>query len=168
MLEDGKAPGQPDWTASFRTDQGAYTDLQLGIQSFQLNLRNLMWAPAMYDPENYGAGMAPFGPEMEPFQAEANELHAAKEYVGKQLISVQFHSYDLQSEDRALVTVRETWEDKRYQGEEPDLDRPVIAQRGPYTVRINYTLERNPEQAALPWLVTKVEYLEPLPQWQAP
>jgi hypothetical protein len=168
MLEEGKEPEQPEWTASFRTDQGAYSDLQTAIQTFQLDLRNLMWEPAMYDPANYEPGMAPFGPAMDPFQAEASELRAAKEYVGKQLVSVQFDSYDLQSEDRALVTVRETWQDKRYQGEYPDFEQPVIAQRGPYTVKINYTLERNPETTGLPWLITKVDYLEPLPEWQTP
>jgi hypothetical protein len=80
---------------------------------------------------------------------------------------VQFGSFDLQSEDRAVVTVRETWEDKRYPGEYPDFGVEPVARRGPYTLQVTYTLERSSDAGGnLAWSVTGRELLEQPPEWE--
>ncbi len=153
MLDSGQAPPLPGWTSSFRVDQGEYTDLQLAVLNFQKEIISIFWEPAWVEPDWNG----PLG----AFQAEINALKGNTQYESRQLIRSQFTSFDLQSAARAVVTTRETWEDKRYAGEYPDYGVPEVASRGPYTIAVTYTLEK--DQSI--WKVTGFNYLEPPPGW---
>ena len=64
------------------------------------------------------------------------------------------------------MTVRETWEDKLYDFQEmPGDAEPLsdpIGHRGPYTLDVTYTLERQDGQ----WLITNVVYNNEPPAWE--
>ena len=95
--------------------------------------------------------------------AEIKALGAEKRYEGRQLVSSEFRSFDRQAEDRAVVTVGETWQDRLYEfsqypGEEGG---EPLAQRGPYTLDVTYTLEREEWR----WLVTRIVYANEPPAW---
>jgi hypothetical protein len=159
MLDEGQAPPLPEWTASFMTEQGEYSHLQSSILSFQKEITLTYW------------GVSSIGPVLEGplavLEPELKALRDAIQYEGHQLIRSQFVSYDLQSDSRAVVTVRETWEDRRYAGEFPEEGAKVIAQRGPYELLATYTLERKEESDFVYWVVTGFTYQEPPPRWDS-
>jgi hypothetical protein len=103
------------------------------------------------------------GAALEQLSAKIEALRAEKRYEGRQLVSSDFRSFDRQAEDQAVVTVRETWQDRlyafsQYPGEEGG---EPLAQRGPYTLDVTYTLERDESG----WLVTRVVYANEPPAW---
>ena len=94
-------------------------------------------------------------------------MRAEKHFIGRQWIKASYRSFDLQAEDRAVVTVRETWEDRLYEfaaapGDAEPLHDPV-ASRGPYTLDVTYTLQ---DQGGA-WQVTNVVYGNEPPAWQS-
>jgi hypothetical protein len=101
------------------------------------------------------------------FRTMFGELQAAKQYVGRQWIHASYRSFDIQAEDRVVVTVRETWEDRLYEFEEAPGDGEMpsapVAQRGPYTLDVSYTLEQRDGQ----WVITNVVYANEPPAWEA-
>jgi len=160
MLDEGKAPSLPEWTNSFFTNEGEYSELQTAIFQFQKSLTNAFW---YVDPTNLSGGdevLAQFGPEIKALRAE-------KRYESRQLASSHFRSFDRQSENLAVVIVRETWEDRlyKYEGEMPHFDEQPIAHRGPYTLDVTYTLERTLEQYGPVWQVTTARYANEPPNW---
>jgi hypothetical protein len=158
MLDSGQAPALPGWTDSFRVEEGEYASLQLAVVSFQTSIPDTFWNAAYSEPD-YSGPLAVFKNELE-------DLRAAQQYEGRQLIRSQFTSFDLQSETKAVVTMRETWEDKRYNGEYPDEGVPEAAHRGPYTITTRYTLEYVVEGDQATWKVTSFDYIEPPPAWE--
>jgi hypothetical protein len=159
MLDEGEAPSLPEWTSSFLTSEGEYSELGAAVFSFQRSLTGAFWnAEPGY---LWGdAVVAQFGPEIKALRAE-------KRYEGRQLVSSHFRSFDLQSENLAVVTVRETWEGWLYEYENdwPTYDEQSIAHRGPYTLDVTYTLEPSPEQHGLAWMVTRAVYANEPPGW---
>jgi hypothetical protein len=158
MLDSGQPPALPGWTNSFRVDQGEYADLQLGVFNFQKDITSNFWGISWADPDYNG----PLG----VFQNEMEALRTNKQYEGRQLIRSQFTSFDLQSDTTAVVTTRETWEDKRYDAESPDMGGTQIAHRGPYSITATYTLQRAVDGDRVFWKVTSFAYLEPPPAWE--
>lgn len=158
MLDSGRAPALPDWTSGFRVEQGEYADLQASVLTFQKDVISTFWGVAWAAPDYTG----PMG----SFQDEIEALQANLQYEGRQLISSQFTSFDLQSETTAVVTTRENWEDKRYAGEYPDETAQPIAHRGPYTIAVTYTLERVTDGDWTHWEVKAFSYIEPPPGWE--
>ena len=71
---------------------------------------------------------------------------------------------DQQTPDRAVVTVRETWQDTLYrqQGDAPEESDPIAGRRGPYTVDVTFTVERIDDM----WRVTRVVLNSEPPAWQ--
>jgi hypothetical protein len=67
-----------------------------------------------------------------------------------------------------VVTVRETWSDTlhEYEGDWPTYyeDRS-IAERGPYTLDVAYTLERVEREQGAIWQVTRAVYANEPPDW---
>ncbi len=156
MLDDGKAPARPTWIDTFFTAEGESSDLTTAVFSFQESLVNAVW--------NLEPGyLAASGPALEQLTAEIEALRAEKQYQGRQLVRNEIRSFDRQTDDRAVVTVRETWQDKLYEfrdypGEE---DSEPLSERGPYTLDVTYTLERGEWQ----WLVTRIVYADQPPAW---
>jgi len=156
MLDEGQAPPPPEWISSFFTTEGEDSELSEAIFRFQKSLSGAVW---LLEPGYLSAR----GAALEQLSAEIEALRAEKRYEGRQLMSSDFRSFDRQAEDRAVVTVRETWQDQLYEfsqypGEEGG---EPLAQRGPYTLKVTYTLERDESG----WLVTRVVYANEPPAW---
>jgi len=157
MLDEGQAPPLPQWTNSFFTSEGEYSELQVAVFNFQRSLTNAFWFLQPVD--------LPGGGEVQTqWNSQIETLRAQKRYEGRQLVSSYFRSFDLQAENLAVVTVRETWEDRLYEGEGPEPDHPPIAHRGPYTLDVTYTLEKS---EAI-WRVIHAVYAHEPPDWQTP
>jgi hypothetical protein len=90
-------------------------------------------------------------------------LQAAKQYIGHQLVRSEFRSFDQQAEHKAVVTVRETWQDKLYNftGDYANFDEPAIGERGPYPLDVTYTVEFLDGY----WQVTNAVYVNQPPDW---
>ena len=160
MLDKGEVPDLPPWTASFFVPESSYDDLRVGVSRFQGDLAYVFW-----DPIN---SIGVFGSAFDQFQPELEALNQSKSYIGRQLVSSYFRSYDLQSPTRAVVTVRETWKDSRYTYSEisPMYDEAPAAQRGPYVLDATYTLEYNQESSGYGyWTVAQVFYNTAPPDW---
>jgi hypothetical protein len=156
MLDEGQAPPPPEWISSFFTTEGEYSELTEAIYRFQKSLSGAVWLlEASY--------LSARGAALEQLSAEIEALRAEKRYEGRQLMSSDFRSFDRQAEDRAVVTVRETWQDRLYEfGQYPGQEGgEPLAQRGPYTLDVTYTLERDESG----WLVTRVVYANEPPAW---
>ena len=156
MLDQGEAPPRPRWIGSFYTEEGEYAALRRGISRFQDSMVNAFW---YLEPGQIAVGEE-LGQEL---AAEVEALQAEQRYQGRRLMGVDFRSFDLQAEDLAVVTARETWHDALYEGEYPGSDEDPIAERGPYTLDVTYTLEWNEEGW---WLVTRVVYADGPPEWE--
>jgi hypothetical protein len=156
MLDEGQAPPPPEWISSFFTTEGEYSKLTEAIYRFQESLSGAVWLLEA----NY---LSAKGAALEQLSAKIEALRAEKRYEGRQLMSSDFRSFDRQAEDRAVVMVRETWQDwlyefSQYPGQEGG---EPLAQRGPYTLDVTYTLERDESG----WLVTRVVYANEPPAW---
>jgi hypothetical protein len=157
MLEDNQAPPRPEWIASFFSSETENAELQRAVYIFQTAIPYLYWGTTMED----------WPPEvLAVFQPELDALEEAGQYVGRRWNSSGFRSFDLQSPDLAVVTVRETWDDTLFEktAPQPDYDDPIIGVRGPYTLDATYTLERTDEG----WRVTRVVLEGEAPPWEAP
>jgi hypothetical protein len=155
MLDAGEQPPLADWMGSFYTDQGEYTDLTRAVFQFQQMITSAYW--------ELGWGNANSDPALAPLQAELQALLDEKKYIAHQLVNSQFRSFDLQSDTQAVVTVRETWQDKLYQysGDYANYDEALLSERGPYSLDATYMIE---ERDGF-WQVTQVVYADQPPEW---
>jgi hypothetical protein len=152
----GEQPPLADWNASFLTLDGEYTDLSSAISQFQQGVTYLYWDTEYAYYNGLTGAFEVFGPEIEA-------LHLAKQYVAHQLVGSNVRSADLQSENLAVLTVREQWQDKLYEytGDYPNYDEPVLDERGPYNLDATYTVEFKDGY----WQVTQVVYANQPPAW---
>ncbi len=168
MLDDGSAPAQPAWIGSFYTSEGEYHDLQTALYRFQQGWVNaVFYLDTQYVASEYN-NLAR-GAALDLINAEIAALRAEKHFEGRQWIGADYRSFDRQSADLAVVTVRETWQDTLYAytrdahpaetGDEGDMKE--IGARGPYTVDVTYTLERTGES----WVVTRIVVANARPAW---
>ncbi|MFW6082802.1 MAG: DUF3160 domain-containing protein [Chloroflexota bacterium] len=156
MLGEGTAPSRPEWIDSFVTREGEYAALRRGVQGFQESLVDAFW---YVDPNQLSAGeelAAELTSEVEAFRAE-------QQHVGRRLLSVDFRSFDRQSDDLAVVTVREAWKDTLYEGVGPGDDEEPLAERGPYSLDVTYTLQLLESGR---WQVTRAVCDDSRPNWQ--
>jgi hypothetical protein len=156
MLDEGQAPPQPEWVKSFSVEEGEYSDLTDAVFRFQKSLASAVWILDANQLQAAEDVRAQLGADIEALQAQ-------KRYEGRQLVRSDFRSFDRQSADLAVVTVRETWQDwlyefREYPGEEGG---DPLAQRGPYTVDVTYTLA----PGEFGWLVTRAVYANEPPAW---
>jgi hypothetical protein len=153
MLDGGEAPDRPVWIDTFFSAETEYAGVQEVIYTFQKALPYALWDQS----ELYVNANA-------YFQSEFEALQAAGQYIGRQWINASYRSFDLQSPDLVVVTVRETWDDTLYEmlGEIPDFADPVIGHRGPFTLDATYTLERGEDG----WQVTNLVYANEPPAWE--
>jgi len=97
-------------------------------------------------------------------EPEIEALRAENHYLGRQLVNRDYRSFDRQSDTLAVVTVRETWQDSLYDIVEypGDWMSDPVAERGPYTLDVTYTLEQIDER----WQITRVVYANQPPSWE--
>ena len=155
MLDDGQAPDRPSWNETFFTTETEYAEMQSAIYSFEKNIPFVFWLDPSMDPTSL---------VVTTFQDDVDALVAAKQYMGRQWINANYRSFDLQSPDLAVVTVREIWEDTLYDlGEAgyPEEGDTVDGKRGPYTLDVVYTVERGEDG----WQVTRVVFENEPPAW---
>jgi hypothetical protein len=158
MLDAGDGVERPSWITTFFSAETEFAFAQQAIYTFQRDLPWLYWEPTAYMEGR------PWLPAPLPaFQADLDALAAAGQYVGRQWISANYRSFDLQGADTAVITVRETWDDTLYEAPNgyPDFDDPVLGHRGPYTLDATYTLERVDGV----WQVTNLVYANQPPEW---
>jgi hypothetical protein len=157
MLEEGDIPERPVWVSNFMVQQGEYGDLQQSVTNFQSEITNAYWSVGWME---LGAG--------DPLLYFADDLSAlrdATQYMGHQLVSSTFTSYDLQSDTRAVVVAQETWQDTLYAGQYPDFDVPPLGVRGPYVLTATYTLEWTSSEWSDYWKVVAVAVQGAVPDW---
>jgi hypothetical protein len=157
MLAQGDAPPRPDWISSFYAREGEHSALRQGVSAFLKSVVSAFW---YLEPDQVSAGEE----LRRQLASEVEALQAEKRYQGRKLMGLDFRSFDRQSEDLAVVTARETWQDALYQfeGEWPGYGEEPIAQRGPYTLDVTYTLERGDFDR---WQVIRALYADEPPEW---
>jgi hypothetical protein len=155
MLDEGQTPPRPVWIGSFFTTEGEHSDLTEAVLRFQKAMVQAVWMlDASYAPAT--------GPALEALAAHVEALRAEKRYEGRQLVRSEFRSFDRQSQDLAVITVRETWQDWLYEFDQyPGESETHLAQRGPYTLDVTYTLARGESG----WLVSRAVYANEPPAW---
>ena len=92
------------------------------------------------------------------------ESHVPRVDDWGQYLYLNLHAiaFDRQAEDRAVITVRETWQDALYAFQDyPGEGGKLLSQRGPYTLDVTYTLERD----EIGWFVTSAIYANEPPAW---
>jgi hypothetical protein len=158
MLDEGQAPDRPSWNSTFFSIETEYADMQRAVYAFQTSIPYFFWGePVQEWPAEVTA----------VFQPELDALTAAGQYIGRRWNSADYRSFDLQSPDLAVVTVRETWDDALYEmglAGMPQWDDPVTGQRGPFTLDATYTLERGEDG----WRVARVVLEGEPPAWEEP
>ena len=160
MLDEGEAPPPPEWTQSFLVEAAEYDELSRAIFQFQQSLTSAYWYQQELVMPDLVDAIAQINSQIKSWQAE-------KRYLGHQLVSSQIRSFDLETDSKAVVTVRETWLDAMYsyQGDYPDYIEGSIAERGPYELDVTYTLERMGEETGQTWQVTRIVYANQPPEW---
>ena len=157
MLSKGQEPERPGWTNSFMVQQGEYGQLQLAVTRFQSTITDAYWNVSWLTLEP--------GDPLQYFTEELMALKDARQYVGHQLVSSAFTSFDQQSDTQAVVVAQETWQDSRYAGEYPEPDATILAERGPYTLMATYTLEWSASDWGDYWKVSGVSIQGAAPDW---
>src|SRR5207302_722027 len=97
--------------------------------------------------------------------SQLEPLAKARQYEGRQIIETNFRSFDMQDPNTAVVTTRETWRGELHNyGADEFTDGPKIAERGPYTVDVTYTLTK--DKSTGQWTLSNVVANGTLPQWK--
>lgn len=155
MLETGEEPPRPAWIESFYASDGEYSDLTGAIFRYQESVMEAHWM--------LEAAYLQAGEELQDqVQVGLDALRAAGRYEGRQLVRSDVRSFDRQSATKAVVTVRETWQDWLYEIEDyAGEGGEALAQRGPYALDVTYTLE----PGDWGWIVTQAVYANEPPSW---
>jgi hypothetical protein len=157
MLDEGQAPPPPEWTSSYYTESDYYGALSASIHNFQEQLTAAYW----YQDPYYLPLEADWASQV---SEEIFEWQRENRYLGHQLMRVQYRSFDFETDERVIVTARETWLDQLWEyevGMPSYFDDELVSERGPYDLEATYILEWNGEY----WVVTsRVTQTQP-PEW---
>jgi hypothetical protein len=160
MLDQGTAPALPEWTSEFLTTETESAELRRTIYGLQSGLSQAFWDLDASWPLYMASGDV-----QAQFQRELEALRTEKLFAGRQWIHASYRSFDRQADDRAVVTVRETWEDSLYSFREAPGDAETvgapIGRRGPYTLDVTYSLTLTEGR----WLITRVVFANEPPAW---
>ncbi|MFO7678702.1 MAG: DUF3160 domain-containing protein [Chloroflexota bacterium] len=153
MLDSGAAPERPVWIDTFFTTETEFAGVQQAVYNFQRDIPWALWEP-----------MSDYSEARPYFLTEIEALLAAGQYIGRQWLNASYRSFDLQSPETAVVTVRETWDDTLYDmaGDYPDYSDVAVGHRGPFTLDATYTLTRGENG----WQVTNLVYANQPPAWE--
>ncbi len=163
MLDAGKAPPLPAWTATFITDKSVDADLAISIKRLQDRINYMLW----YDPSGDLKALSSSQKGVDKYLVtQLTPLAKAKQYEGRQIIETSYRSVDMKNATTAIVTTRETWRGELYNESPngPDEDGMKVAERGPYTVDVTYTLTYDTKLKA--WGVTNLVVNGKLPDWK--
>ena len=158
MLDQGEAPPPPEWTSSFFSEAAYYGDLSAAIHSYHKDLTSAYWYQDTYFLPVEADWSSQVAEEVFGWQRE-------NRYLGHQLVHIQYRSFDFETEQRAIVTARETWMDQLWEyevGEPTYYDDKLVVERGPYDLDVTYTLEYEDNY----WAVTNVVYQSQPPDWE--
>ncbi len=166
MLDTGKAPEIPTWTSSFLSKDTVDHALEDAIRQFQSYMVSALW----FDPAGYADNAAKQkGGDYKFLLAQLQPLVKAGQYEGRQLLQMDFRSFDMKDAKTAIVTTRETWRGELHKnGATTDDEGPKIAERGPYTIDVTYTITYGPstyDATKNEWNVTNVVSASTLPDW---
>ncbi len=140
MLREGKAPPLPDWSSSFLSTRTINEGLVVSVREFQGQLIGTLWWDPVADYQKLSASKTPLD---RFYAAQLKPLADKKQYVGRQVIEVDYRSFDLKDAETAIVTTRETWRDELYSYGPTAYDAgQKVAERGPYVMGITYTLQK--------------------------
>jgi hypothetical protein len=168
LRNDSNPQSVPEWTSSFLTAETTDNSLRDAIYGFSSKLG---WAYWYNDADQFksrtsGRKVADF---FSPIFVELEDDSQVIEHV---YVNGSYRSFDYQSKDTAVVTVRETWQDKLIQVSKIDKEygyhenQQVIGQRGPYTLNVTYTLKYISKQYDSAWYVTNAVYANEPPPWE--
>ncbi len=170
MLDEGSAPEPPGWIESFFTVESEDHDLYSALYTFQKSLVDaLFYVDDSYLKSAYW--QVADETALDSIRAEIARLKGQKQFEGRRLIGSNYRSFDRQSAELAVVTVRETWQDNLYRYErdehprftEDESDMIEIGRRGPYTMDMTYTLKWDEEHG---WFVTRIVTGDTRPAWK--
>ncbi len=159
MLDAGQAPPREPWTDSFIVEETIERELAVTVRRFLTRYVDAIWWPDEGGIQYWAKGEA-----ADKVVAEVEALDAAGQYEGRQLIQLDFRSFDLESDTVAIVTVRETWDARLYEQGPEEIEAPVLMQRGPYTIDVTYTLERAPDSSQ--WVTSNMVWNTQPPAWE--
>jgi hypothetical protein len=167
MLREGKAPPLPAWTASFLSDKTINEALVSSVRGFQRQLVYALW----WDPVVTYQKLSASGTPLDRFYAaQLKPLADKKQYLGRQIIEVDFRSFDPKDAETAIVTTREIWRDELYNyGRTAYTAGQKVAERGSYVMRITYTLKKIKAKERYEvdhWEVTNVVLNSQPPDWK--
>ena len=159
MIEEKQTPEMQSWTQNFIVQEGEFFDLASAVNSFRDGVVYLYWDP-IYSLDYLNSNQEYLRPEIQA-------LKDSHQYLGHELLDSGYRSFDLQSENKAVVTARENWRDRLYSwsGDYPTYDETSTAERGPYTLDVTYTLEKIQESWGPVWQVVQVSYANQPPEW---
>ncbi len=162
MLDQGKAPALPDWTFSFLSKSTVDGELSAAVRQYQDYITRTLWE----DPVSDYKQLLPDAAKNKTSKwlvSQLEPLAKARQYEGRQIVETNFRSVDMQDAKTAVVTTRETWRGELHNyGSSPDGDGPKIAERGPYTVDVTYTLTKGQDGL---WSVTNIVVNGTPPTW---
>lgn len=154
MLDVGEAPEMAAWKSSYIVEQTPVQGLADTILTFNDALVEAFW---FTDAEL----VAPYLGDQELEDTRVyieQELTSQDLYMGMKRHSLEFRSFDFQDEDHATVTTRERWSEEKFRGS-PYLDDMAeqeqpekVSERGPYTLDVTYTMERQDDT----WIITEI------------
>lgn len=161
MLDQGKAPPVPGWTFSFMSKTTVDSELSAAVRNFQNYLNGILWDDPVASYEQFRQQSSDKAAKFLVTQLEP--LAKAHQYEGRQIIETSFRSFDMQDAKTAVVTTRETWRGELHNyGPDAFSDGPKIAERGPYTIDVTYTLTKDQNGF---WSVSNVVVNGTLPPW---
>ncbi len=162
MLDQGKAPPVPDWTFSFMSRTTVDSALSEAVRNFQSYLTDTLWS----DPVGSYKQLLPNAGKDKADKFVVSQLEPlakARQYEGRQIIETNFRSFDMQDQQTAVVTTRETWRGELHNyGSDEFSDGPKIGERGPYTIDVTYTLTKDKDGN---WSVSNVVVNGTPPAW---
>lgn len=159
MLDAGRAPPLPAWTASFRVEETEEAALRDAIWGFHESCTAAFWWPDIAGLERFATGEV-----LQETVAYVEQLRAMGEYEGRHLEQLEFLSYDFSDATHAIVTTRETWRAERFRAAaDPWTPGTRIALLPEHTIGVVYRLERIAER----WCVDAIDIVQgEVPPWQ--
>ncbi len=159
MLDSGNTPSRAPWTDSFIIEEQADQVLAETIRSFNDALVRAFWYTNHELVDKY------LGEEemRDTSLFIKRNLEDHGHFMGSKRYSLQFQSFDFQDARHATVTTREVWQDTLYSGDPMQWEAEKLQERGPYGLRVTYTMEQQDDDT---WLIMRIVLKGEVPEWE--